>query len=379
MAEVDDISTTDTPADLATPTDTPAPADPVDKPFESPFDKKEEEVVEVDPNANPDEEFEKQTEREIEEMSKAAHPGEGFKKVRGKLKESNTRIEELERKIKSYESGDIESSPEYEKIKAKLDSYDEMIKQNKELSDKVSAVDYRETADYKNNILAPYDDIASLAKTLAEKTGVDAGDILSAVSSRDYSEQSSAIDALKADLDDRSYASIIKMADDMTVLYQRESQIEQNATTLLEESRSSSAALSAQERERNDVAYKKSVSTTFDTYQDQIPLFIADDGTESPLSKSLKDQASAVDFEGMTVDQKAFAAMSAVSLAPMITKYREMTKKLAALSARDVIDDSINPRGASAPAPRSGDSPQGYLRGGESPSDAMDRIIDGIS
>ena len=349
--------------------------------FKSPFDKEEgEEKTEDKPagdsDSDSDTDFDKETEAELEAMKTAPHPGEAFKKVRGELKDTKAQITELMDKVKAYESGDMQGSAQYEEMKAKIDRYDELIKENESLSQKIATVDYRETPEYKQQILDPYDGIAGLADTLEKRSGLDDGEILSAITNKNYSDQTEAVEALKDRVDERTFSALIKMADDMTILYQREDKLSHNAEALLNEARSSKEAIEAQAKQKSEETYKRSVNNMFDEYQDKIPLFIADDGTESPLSQTLKDQASGVDFDNMNAEQKAFAAMSAVSLPAMIKKYNEMSKKLTALSASKKMEDEASPSGVERSAPTTSTTGD-ILRDGETPMDAISRIMGG--
>tara|TARA_R110001583_G_scaffold123825_4_gene275238 strand:- start:190 stop:1413 length:1224 start_codon:yes stop_codon:yes gene_type:complete len=384
---INGVSDTEIPETTKTPAidDTPVPATDLSKPaevtdppegeFKGPFDKKPEK--EKTPEAKPEGEatdFEAETAKALEDMNSATHPGEAFKKVRGQLKTEKATVADLQKKIEGYESGDITGNEKFIEMKAKLDRYDEVLSQNETLSAKIAEVDYRETAEYQDKILKPYEDIAALADSFEDRADLTKGEIMRAVTNKNYSAQTDAIEAMRDKLDDRTYNSVMQMANEMTVLYQREDSLSKNSEALLAESRTSREAASAQEKLKNEETYKRSVNSVFDEYQDKIPLFIADDGTESPLSKDLKIQASTIDFDTMNADQKAFASMSAVSLAPLMRKYNEVNKQLAALSAGNRIADASTPRSVETGAPAAAVTSTG-LREGETPKQAIDRIM----
>lgn len=305
--------------------------------FRSPFDKSDDEPKTEDkkPEAELDE-FDKQTEENIEEMKSDPHPGVKYRELRNQLKEK-------EAKLKSYESG--ETAPDkISELESKANLSDQLAKENGELQTRLAEIDYRFSPEYKDTIERPLEEIAELAATLDERNGLDPETILEAIALSNYDSQSQAVAELRDKVDPRSHSTISQMADQVLTIYRREDAIKANAKELMNSSRERAEQLAKVQSAKSVEQYRNSVSNTFDAYQDKIPLFIGDDGETNTTFETLKGQASDLSFDEMSPDDKAFAALSSVSIGPLIRSYHELSKEVSNLRMSNGQTDKSTPR-----------------------------------
>jgi len=319
--------------------------------FRSPFDKSEGEpkAKEEKPEGDLDD-YDKETEKKIEEMDKAPNPGTAFRKVRLENKE-------LKAELESYKSGEVQPDKVAE-LQSKADLSKQLANENAELQARLAEVDYRFSNEYKDTIERPLSEIAELAATLDSRNGLDEETILEAIALSNYEAQSQAVADLKDKVDPRSHNTISQMADQVLTIYRREDAIKSNAKELMDSSRDRAEQLAKVESAKKAEEYRNNVSSTFDSYQDKIPLFIGDDGEVNQTFQTLKSQASDLSFDEMSMDDKAFAALSSVSIGPLIRSYHELSKEVTSLRMSNGNSDRSTPR------PPESDNPGG-LGGGD--------------
>ena len=316
--------------------------------FKSPFDKagdtgKDEQTEQKQSEQDNKDDFDLETEEKLKEMEKDPHPGEKFRELRLALKEK-------EQKLKAYESGQ-EKPEQFQELEVKAKLAEELREENEKLQERLAKLDYRATSEYRSKIEKPLDDIAELASTLDERNGLEADTIIAAISISDYEAQSRAIEDLKDKVDPRSFATISQLADQVITLYRRDEALQRNARDLMKSAREAEQEQQAKELLRNQEAFKNNVTKTFESYQDKIPLFIGDDGNTSGEFESLKKQAMELSFDDMTVEDKAFAALSSVSIGPLIRSYNKMRQELVSLRMANGSSDRSTPK-----PPESGDN-----------------------
>jgi hypothetical protein len=275
--------------------------------------EQETEVEQVEESKTTDED--KETEEEIKSMSGSA--GAKFKELKNELKSYKSKVAEMEKVLSEREaSSETQSSPQLEELRTKVEEYEREI----------AVARIEASPQFKEAVLVPTQAILDSAISLAEKYEVAPRKLVEALRQESSGDTSDALTELAADFSERDRVRLYRMADDLTEVQNRREYLKENASKAMAEMAEKQKAQELQlEKEYREEALKIANSTWEQTFaKNPVIQSLGED-----VVKQLQQAAPEADLLDTAPEERAYAVYAGVALPHLVSKYAEVTQKLA--------------------------------------------------
>ena len=297
--------------DEDTPDDVPEDADADDSPSDEKFT-----------------EFDAETLRDWKKMQDDPNTGPVFKKLRGKLKAS---IDEL-----ASVKANIENSEEVQELKAQITQYETLNEEAVELRRELAVVDYRKSAEFKDNVIRPMSALGSQAKSIEEANSIAPDKIIEALRHPNEKVQDQMIEQIVEDhdLSDRDKARLFTMADRFLSITEVDKQLSAEADTKMESLREKEVGREAAEKVAFDREISGRLKSQVKDIASSLSLFITDDGLMNEDYKTFEGEVKELRLTSLDDEAKAIASAALLPriLAENGRLQSELTKQTRALS-----------------------------------------------
>lgn len=260
-----------------------------------------------------------------------------------KFKEKASKVEELEAKLKDFEI----TTKELAELKALKDDLEQRAKTYEA---KATAFDITSTPKWQETIAQPMSLLVKAMESLCESNGLPTDEVFAALENQDISKGNAALSEFMSSMNTLDQRSFDRMIGDMRDINRKGQELVAKApeawTALQAEQQKAKEEAKAKELE----TYKLANEAVFKAMQERFP-FLKDE----TISKEVLEGATALDFEGMSPDAKAYYAQAGMTALHFNNIVKSKDEEIASLKAALKKHQPIGPNNGS----RSEEKPEG--------------------
>lgn len=250
----------------------------------------------------------------------AAKVSAAVQEKEAKLAELQTKVTELEElRGKAAISADLEE---------KLKNYEEMEKT-------VALLRVEESPEYKRAIAEPLSVLETQVEALGTENSGDMNEIFAALNEMDPVKQRVKLKEVTAGWDEIDKVELRTLAADARVLLNKQREMRENASVAAKQRDEMSKAEAAKAAVEAKKAFQTASESVVGQLKDKIPFVPLREG-ETPEDRfaALAEKLKGVDFDSNSVNDKAFAAASALALPSAIKTIAKLQAEVKALEDR---------------------------------------------
>lgn len=270
--------------------------------------------------------FDEETEASSKDMPEVAK--KKFKELRSELKQFRQASPAAATEVipEAVQAELTQLREQAEELKGLRQAHNELLSQNDE-----QAVLHSKA--YQDQVQKPVDEITATVKMIAEAADMEPQVLYDALLEKDVVKQDRLLDGLKGKLTDRSYARIVRFADDYKALEVKAGELMQNARDTINADR---------ERERQELdrakqaragAYQSEVRSSFEAYASRVPGLVDSSGQLTETAKDLQAKSVAIDLDTLTEGDLGFMAFAAKAFPVLRKAYVNVMAENRALKA----------------------------------------------
>lgn len=293
---------------------------------------------------------------ELPEQLKSAtkNAQDAFIAMRKEVRAAKQRQVELEARLAEMGNQPAVAPEEVQQLKAQNEAYEAELR--------IARVEA--TREYKEAVVAPMERVQGSVKAVAEKYGVESGEILSAFSESDSEKQSERLSDIASGMNDRDRFRLYEMADEWQRVQGTRSKVLANSKLALEKIEQHRAEQEKAFVEQRSQQYAKALEATWADLTERAPLFRPREGDENWNAQigEMNQFARNINFDQLGDAERAGLAYRAASapflfgqLVALFNKHQEVVGTLSKYQ-----EAKPGAGGGTSPAPVSGGSAGEY-------------------
>ena len=268
--------------------------------------------------------FDAETDALVKAFEDKGHPGDVYKDLRSKLKE--------------YESGSFdvpEKDARITELEAEVGKLTSVASEVEAMKEKVASVSSRsakllleESADYKEKVEAPYQEIQSTVAALAEARSINPKEIWDALKENDPVKRLTMLDELEKSIGSRYASEVGGMAKDLRVINHINNEMMANAESIVAAAKEREMGASSKDLESRSEAYKGAAQTSFERYASKVPGFTDGTGNMTDAAKSSLTKSRMVDVNSLESGDLGYMAFSVQALPQALRHIKSLESQI---------------------------------------------------
>lgn len=253
--------------------------------------------------------------------------------LRSELSEARAKAADLESKI-----GETASKPLTTELEKQLSEANDRI-ESYEQEIAVSRVE--QSNEYKQSVTAPLQSIMDAAESLAERNEVDVNQVYDALTEvHNVERQNRVLEELTGEMAERDKMALYRMVDDAAVLFQKDTQLKENAAEAAAELDQRNTEWEQEALQQHALETRVAVNKVFDKLESAIP-----DLEETDLN-SLRGRALEDDYLTLGAEHQAYALSAGTVLPPLVKAIRSRDAKISSLEQQLAGYQNATPKAA---------------------------------
>ena len=254
--------------------------------------------------------------------------------LRRELAEARSKASNLE--------GDIESN----EVPALVPELEQQLQQAQELitdyEQEISVARVEQSAEYKQTVTEPLNNIMSAAEALAERSGVDVNEVFAVFSEVNIERQNNSLERLTEEMGDRDKMMLYRMVDDSAAIFDRDTMLKDRAAEASVELDRYNEHLEEEALRNYQIDARAAVNKVYDKFESVIPEL------EGVDLSDLRNKTLDSDYVSLDTDHQAYAISAANLLPSLVKDMRSKDAQIASLNKQLSSYQSASPRAAQA-------------------------------
>lgn len=254
--------------------------------------------------------------------------------LRRELAEARSKAANLE--------GDIESN----EVPALVPELEQQLQQAQEViseyEQELSVARVEQSAEYKQTVTEPLNNIMNAAEALAERANVDVNEVFAIFSEVNIERQNNSLERLTEEMGDRDKMMLYRMVDDSAAIFERDTMLKDRAAEASVELDMYNEHLEEEALRNYQLDARAAVNKVYDKFESVIPEMEGVDLGE------LRHRTLDSDYVSLDTDHQAYAISAANLLPSMVKNMRAKDAKIASLNKQLLSYQNASPKAAQA-------------------------------
>ena len=258
-----------------------------------------------------------------EEVKSSEKQRNAWSAIKSEKKQLAAKVAELERQLQ--EKSKLQDA---DPLKQEAETYKKRVE---ELEKVAAAYDITKTAAYKNEVTKPLEEVGSGLEQLASDSGVELKDLVAAFKETDPKARRAALLSVSESMSEIDRVTLIQLNQRCLGAFNRQSELEENASQALEELRSLEQQQSEKQKTESKAAEMRAVEATLEKVRKAADKFAVTDAEKDSVVEAIAKASQESSFDELSVDDKAWAVVAANALPKMKDVVVSLRKEVAAL------------------------------------------------